>query len=250
MEWDNGSSSYLSFEEPSDQTIEDAGVEEQIVSSHQNDMFHAGDTLTISLLYTDGQEQYDDEYNIVLPKDAVKIDKTVTIGAVLNLPDDDELSRLVTMYTSEFLNVVTTSGGLSALGFEVPYSSLTVELSETPDAQTADALHAALEQISSHIPGGQLNSGLERAEENRGLAVELTAIVIAICVLMVALTASMMINTLFCAYSVKPAKHRNATRCRRFKTGNLSDLSISGVVAVCVGRRHRVYSECCDWVLV
>ena len=143
-----------------------------------------------------GQEQYDDENNAVLPEEAIRIDKTVTIGAVLNLPDDDELSRLVTMYTSEFLNVVTTVNGLSALGFEVPYSSLTVELSETPDAQTADALHAALEQISSRIPGGQLSSGLERAEENRGLAVELTAIVIAICVLMVALTASMMINTL------------------------------------------------------
>ena len=54
MEWDNGSSSYHSFDEPSDQTIEDSGVEEQIVSSHQNDMFHAGDTLTMSLLYSDG----------------------------------------------------------------------------------------------------------------------------------------------------------------------------------------------------
>ena len=195
MEWDHGSSSTLGFEPARDQLKERSGVEEQIVSSHVNDMFRAGDALTLSLLYTDGQMQYDDEWNTVLPKDTVRIDTTVEIGALLRIPDD-KINELVTIFGSGFLDVVTTGRGLSALGFEVPYYSLSVTLSEEPDVQTTGVLHEELEHIASRISSGSLQSSLEGARESRDLALRMTAIAIALCVLMVALTASMVNNTL------------------------------------------------------
>lgn len=195
MEWDNGSSSSLGFEPASEELKKHAGVEEQIVSTHTNDMFHAGDALTMSLLYTDGQQQYDDAWNTVLPKDAVRIDRTVKIGALLSIPDD-KLNDFVTRFGAGFLNVVTTGGGLSALGFDVPYYSLSVTLSETPDMQVAGVLHEELERIASRIPDGRMDSSLESARANRELAMQMMAIAVALCVLLAALTASMVNNTL------------------------------------------------------
>ena len=195
MSWDDGSSSTLGFEPASEELKKLTGVDDQIVSSHVNDMFHVGDALAMSLLYTDSQQQYDDDYNTVLPGDTVRMDKTVAIGALLSIPDD-KINDFVTLFGDSFLNVVTTGKGLSAMGFDVPYYSLSVILSEEPDAQAAGVLHEELERIVSRISDGRMNSGLEAARQNRAFALQLTAIAIALCVLMLALTASMVNNTI------------------------------------------------------
>ncbi len=160
------------------------------VTSQKNDMFHAGDTLTISLLYTDVQEGNEAE-----PEDVVRIDKTVTIGAVLDLPDGDYFGLDIESLPG-FMGVATTLPGLSAMGFDVPYSTLSVRLSETPDAQTEEYLNDSIERIAARVPEGEMSSRLEYARENRRRAVQMTILGAALSILLFAITASMMNNVL------------------------------------------------------
>lgn len=162
------------------------------VTSQKNDMFHAGDKITVSLLYTDEQEQYGDG-GIVLPEDVVRVDKTVTIGAVLDI---ENIERLNIGGYPDFLDVVTTLPGLNALGFDVPYNSLDVRLSEKPDAQTEEYLNDALEQIAARAPGANFHSSLEYAETNRRTAMQMAILGVSLSVLLFAITASMVNNAL------------------------------------------------------
>lgn len=161
-----------------------------MVTSQTNDMFHAGDTLNISLLYTDAQEN--DE---LVPEDVVRIDKTVTIGAVLDIPQED-YERLDMRSGPAFRDVITTLPGLYAMGFDVPYTSLSVRLSETPDSQTEEYLNESLEQIAARVPGASYWSSIESARENRTMVMQMAILGVALAVLLFAITASMINNAL------------------------------------------------------
>jgi putative ABC transport system permease protein len=161
-----------------------------LVTSQTNDMFRAGDTLNLSLLYTDAQEN--DE---VTPNDVVRIDKTVTIGALLDNTEWD-YSRLKMQNYPGFLDVITTLPGLSAVGFDVPYTFLSVRLSETPDAQTEEYLNDSLERITARVPDASLSSSLEYARENRRMVAQSMILSAALSILMFAIVASMMNNAL------------------------------------------------------
>ena len=160
-----------------------------LVTSQTNDMFRAGDVLTVSLLYTDVPEN-----NEVTPEDAVRVDKTVTIGAVLDFPNGDYGLDIESL--PGFMGVVTTLPGLAAMGFDVPYTTLSVRLSETPDAQTEEYLNDSIEQIAARVPEGEMSSRLEYARENRRRAVQMMILGAALSILMFAITASMMNNAL------------------------------------------------------
>lgn len=159
---------------------------QQLITSQKNDMFHAGDTIAMSLLYTDGQEQWDDEgSHLIWAEDAVRIDSTAKIGALLDFSDD-----------MLGLGVITTLPGLVSLGYDVPYQHFAVTLRETPDPETEAYIQDALEQIVSRIPGASLHSNLESARESRQLAVQLISVAAALVILMMAITVRMMNNTL------------------------------------------------------
>ncbi|MDD5016977.1 MAG: FtsX-like permease family protein, partial [Eubacteriales bacterium] len=165
-----------------------------LVTSQTNDMFHAGDTLAISLLYSDEAQQYD-EAGEVFPEDIVRIDKTATIGAVLDISRED-YERLDMRSYPSFLDVVTTLPGLAALGFDTPYIYLSVRLSEMPDAQTEAYLNDALEQIVARVSGVSFSSSLETAHSNRRMAAQMAVLGAALSILMFAIVASMMNNSL------------------------------------------------------
>ncbi len=160
-----------------------------LVTSQTNDMFHADDTLKVSLLYTDAPQNTE-----LQAEDVVRIDKTVTIGAVLDFPDDG--AGLDVSSLPGFMGVVTTLPGLAAMGFDVPYSRLSIRLSETPDAQTEEYLNDSIEKVASRVPDGGMSSRLEYTRENRRRAVQMTILGAALVVLLFAITASMMNNAL------------------------------------------------------
>jgi len=119
-------------------------------------------TLTVSLLYSDnpgehpdGPQEYNEDGSRKLPKDAVRIDRTVTIGAILE-------PQAVGKYLIEFISgyffceagdILTTTAGLKTLGFDLPYSSLAITLSESPDAAMEEYLEANLARIAARTPG-------------------------------------------------------------------------------------------------
>jgi cell division protein FtsX len=110
---------------------------------YQNDMFQVGDTITVSLLYTDSAIQYNDDGSFLLPEDAVRIDRTVTIGAILEPYTGGK-------YIPCSCDILTTIAGLDALGFGFPYyTALAVTLSESPDAAMEEYLEINLARIAA-----------------------------------------------------------------------------------------------------
>ena len=167
---------------------------ERVVTTQTNDMFQAGDTIYLSLLYTDGQSQHDDEGNEIWPEDAVRMDTTAKIGALIDFSTDK--NPMGFNASVDFLDVVTTISGLSAFGYDVPYRTLSATLNDMPDSPTEAYLQDFFEEIASRIPGASVTSYLEIARENRQVAVQFASAALAIIILMMAVTASMMNNTL------------------------------------------------------
>ncbi len=172
---------------------------------HENDMFRAGDAITISLLYCDaagehpdGPLMYNDDGSRPLPDEAVRIDRTVTIGAILE-PEAGE-KHLGNNFSSNFFsaigNIITTTAGLQALGFDAPYSALAITLSESPDGAMEEYLETNLEQIAARTAGTQLTSHVALAREQHQVTYGLLIAVSAIMLLFFAICASMINNAL------------------------------------------------------
>ncbi|MGI6616167.1 MAG: hypothetical protein ACOX30_09205 [Dethiobacteria bacterium] len=126
---------------------------------HENDMFRAGDELTISLLYCDAAEEhpdgplmYNDDGSRLLPDEVVRIDRTVTIGAIL------EPKRAKDTWGAIFQAIFTPRSATSSpppqgcrRWFEAPYSALAITLTENPDG----AMEEYLETNLNRSPPGQ-----------------------------------------------------------------------------------------------
>lgn len=162
---------------------------EQLVSQNENDMFNVGDEICLSLLYSDAQQQN------ALPDDAVRIDRTVKIGALLLYSDREDYHSAVDT-NLDFLDVITTIPGLSALEFDVPYSTFDVKLSETPDSQTEAYLDEALEHIALRVPDATMHSRIASARENRRTAYQVIVFCSSLVILMLIMTASMINNAI------------------------------------------------------
>jgi len=165
----------------------------------QNDSFHAGDPLTLSLLYSDEPEQDDEEGNPKLPDDAVRLDRRVTIGAILepSAGGEDLAERFSpSFYPGDVGSMITTSAGLRALGFDVPYDSLNITLSQSPDAALEEYLDASLAQIAARTAGVDYRSNIALARENRRTLYGLLIAAGALIILFFAICASMVNNTL------------------------------------------------------
>ncbi len=171
----------------------------------RNDMFAAGDRLALSLLYNnspggrpDGPQEYHADDSRKLPDDVIRIDKTVNIGAILTPEAGDKY--LASSFSSYFYpqvgNIVTTTAGLQALGFDLPYSALAVTLSESPDQALEEYLEANLALIAARTTGTNLTSYLALTRENRRNFFGLLIATAAILILFFAICTSMINNAL------------------------------------------------------
>lgn len=143
---------------------------------YQNDMFQVGDTLTVSLLYADSLTEHREEIRLsnkngshILPEDTVRVDKTVAIGAIIE-PEVEEKhlqSFFRHFFHVEVGDILTTTAGLSALGFDVPYRVLAITLTESPDTVVEEYLHTNLSQIAARTSGAGLSSYVATTRELR-----------------------------------------------------------------------------------
>ncbi len=172
---------------------------------YQNDMFRAGDTITVSLLYSDdpgehpdGPQEYNEDGSRKLPDDAVRIDRTVTIGAILE-PQSGNKSLMLQIpgyFICDTGDILTTIAGLNSLGFDTPYTTLAIALSESPDAAMEEYLEKNLGWIAARTAGVELRSYLAMARESRLMAYGLLIAAGTILLLFFAICASMINNAL------------------------------------------------------
>ena len=153
----------------------------------ENDQFHAGDAITLSLLYSDSPVKRDEAGGWIIPaEDAIRIDKTVTIGALLRP------SRIA----GGDIAPLTSIEGLTAIGYEAPYTDLRIQLQEKPDPDLEDYLTSQLDLIANRNDGVSLASNLAWAEAARTTYRTILLGAGALAVLFFALVASMVNNTL------------------------------------------------------
>ncbi|NMA91704.1 MAG: hypothetical protein GX973_01085 [Firmicutes bacterium] len=179
----------------------------------RNDMFQTGDKITVSLLYTDELVKeglgkpfaYLDDGSRKLPDDAVRIDKTVTIGALLTprigdsahyLSSNSLGSNFLGSFSPDAGDLITTTAGLEALGFDPPYKALTVTLEESPDAAREEYLETNLKMIAARTAGVKYFSYVALSREQRQIIYGMLAISAAILILLFAICASMINNAL------------------------------------------------------
>jgi ABC-type lipoprotein release transport system permease subunit len=185
---------------------------ETYTCTYKNDAFQAGDPLTLSLLYSDEPEQDDEEGNPKLPDDAVRLDRRITIGAILepSAGGEDLAERFSpSFYPGDVGSMITTSAGLRALGFDVPYDSLNITLLQSPNPALEEYLDASLAQIAARTAGVDLRSFIAIAREDRRTIYGLLIAAGALIILFFAICASMVNNTL--SARIRANKHQIGT---------------------------------------
>jgi hypothetical protein len=172
---------------------------------YQNDIFQAGDTLTVSLLYSDdpgthpdGPQVYNEDGSRILPDDTVRIDRTVTIGALLEPHAGGKylLNNFQSFFCHSGVGILTTSAGLHTLGFDLPYSALAITLSESPDAAMEEYLETNLAQIAARTTGVDLMSYVAMERKDRQMVYGMLIAAGAMLLLFFAICASMVNNAL------------------------------------------------------
>lgn len=114
-----------------------------------NDMFHAGDDLSILRLFTRGGITYLDGGDPNYESGVFREDAQAKIGAVLGLDGIYALNDLQLWFANTG-TIVTTHQGLKSLGLEpAGYANLSVRLSGAPDDATHKYLSSALKSIAA-----------------------------------------------------------------------------------------------------
>ena len=154
----------------------------------ENDQFHAGDKITLSLLYSDSPVKRDEVGRWTIPaEDAVRIDKTVTIGALI---------RPSKVKTGSDIAPLTTLEGLAALGYDAPYMDVRIRLSSKPNPEQTAYLSDQFQMIANRYDGYGLDSWLSIAEQSRKTIWTVYLVVGALVLLFFALIASMVNNVM------------------------------------------------------
>lgn len=154
-----------------------------------NDTFHAGDPLKLSLLYTPDLWERTEP----LPGSAVRQDATVRIGAILDpsLGEEDFSSQFEYFSPSEIGDIITTSQGIEAMGYSVPYGLLKISLSSSPDTQMEIYLQKQLEWVAARTPNCEVRSYIAVERENRQTTFGLIFTAYALVILFFAICTSM-----------------------------------------------------------
>lgn len=174
----------------------------QYLFTAKNDFFRAGDRLALSLLYIDGKIEYaTDGTGAILPDGAKRVDKTVTIGAVLDLQRlyeaiNNGALRYSGIHFYGNYGVLTSNAGLVAMGFDVPYEALDIKLGASPIASQEEVLTKSLQAIAAKTPSIELRSYVAMARDNRNTLVQIFVVCGALILLFFSLCASMVNNAL------------------------------------------------------
>ncbi len=168
--------------------------QESYVFTAQNDTFHAGDELHLSLLYSREEWQQPEE----LPRDAVRQDTTVRIGALIDpgLVDQSLVEQFDYFFSGNVGDIITTCEGIEAMGYQVPYGSLKIALEEPPDTQLEIYLEEQLEWVAARTQNCEVRSYIAIERENRQTTFGLIVIAYALVILFFAICTSMVNNVL------------------------------------------------------
>ncbi len=159
----------------------------------ENDMFYAGNTLSLCRLYTEGgyTRQVDENgYDF----DAIhRVDRTVRIGAVLSDSAPWEIGPSI--ISGDAGALITTLAGLDALGFETSgYRSLTAKMMSNTDEQTIKYTETALSDISKRAGEMDFYSSYESMLEGARWDMMITVMLFAISILFFTVCVSMVNN--------------------------------------------------------
>lgn len=152
------------FPKSSEETVRNKYSAENIF---ENDMFHAGDTITISLLYTDDPVLEDQDFSAV-PSSYKRIDKTVTIGAVIDASATDESGADSLLQLYEPGTIFTSISGMQSLGYHTAYNQLGITLSESPSDEMEEYLESNLESIAARV-GSSVENYIAFERESRNM---------------------------------------------------------------------------------
>lgn len=138
---------------------------------YSNDMFRAGDTITLSFLQTDEPAG---DYQ-TLPDRVNRSDRTVTIGAVLGIPPQDTPRKILFPYGTASL--ITGYTGFKSLGFDAPtrdvYLKVTGDLTEEAEIHLINRIEA----IAYRVPETSVLALLDIYRSDRAsLAAMVTAV--------------------------------------------------------------------------
>lgn len=125
-----------------------------------NDQLKAGDEITLSLLQSNSPPVRDANEENIPATDAIRIDKTVRIGALARPSDDSSVSGI---------SPLTSLAGMAAMGFEAPYSHVGIHLTNKPEPDLEAYLTDQLDMIARRTDGYRMTAWLSLAEKNRWL---------------------------------------------------------------------------------
>lgn len=132
----------------------------------ENNMFHAGDQLTLSFMYQDESKA----------KGYVRVDKTVIIGAVVSF--SEKLKEVG--WPMDYAEIATSIAGMGSMGVDINYASLTLFLADTPD-ETAEAyISERVNAIAARTSGVEMknNIALARTERNDRFAMQISGLAV------------------------------------------------------------------------
>jgi cell division protein FtsX len=158
-----------------------------------NDMFFAGDQLSLCRLFSPGEDGYGSpEYHYAAIR---REDKTVRIGAVLSGDAGNAFNWSSWFHWYQAGPAITTLNGLAALGFQnVGYRDMNVTLSATPDEAAEESLTAALSGIANRVENMEFTNELALQRENRKTSNAIVACCVAAMGLFFSICVSMVNN--------------------------------------------------------
>lgn len=183
---DNGYPYYtIDYEPPKDR--EDVAV-------YENDVFHAGDELSMLRLFTRGEMPLREDGTGDYERGLLREEATATIGAVLDEEAMWALSDFGQVYNSEG-TLLTTHTGLGRLGFELAgYNSVGLRLSASPDDATHKYLTDTLLGIASRGNGMGLTNNVQSDKDQKMWRTVLQVCLAALILLLMSMCVSLVNN--------------------------------------------------------
>ncbi len=152
---------------------------------YENDMFHAGDELPLSVLYTGAA----DVNPLDLEGQFGREDTTVTIGAVID-------ANSILSVDMEAGAIITSISGMQALGYPLRYNNIYVSLSANTSIEMEEYLEEHIQSIAASSDGTTFANHLAIARAERNQVAANTVASLSIIILLFAICMSMISNTI------------------------------------------------------
>lgn len=161
---------------------------------YENDVLHAGDTIDITLLYTDnsGNDLYSYDMDETMVTEFEKKYNTVKIGALVQL----DASSNFPFISFQPIQLLTTQGGFDKLGYYSPYHSLYTRLNYIPDDSEISYIEQQLSEIASLTDNAMFTSFISITESKKQMVSNVIAVVFTLFTLFVILSVAMINNSI------------------------------------------------------